>query len=226
MPNSSLCHYSDAYILVSGTITVEESAANGGNNNVQVVFKNCAPFTDSMSKINNIKIDNAIDIDVVMPMYNSIKCSNNYSKISGSLWQYYKNEPTLTDAGAVDNFPVNSTSFKVKENETVTVDAGGTKTVKIMVPLKYQSNFWRGLEMPFFNSETNLILTWSENCIISNATANQETTFTITDIKFYIPVVTLSAQDNVKLLHLLKSGFKRTINWNKYQSKTTAQAPN
>ena len=86
MPNSSLCHYSDAYILVSGTITVEESAANGGNNNVQVVFKNCAPFTDSMSKINNIKIDNAIDIDVVMPTYNSIKCSNNYSKISGSLW--------------------------------------------------------------------------------------------------------------------------------------------
>ena len=80
MIKSSLSDYSDAYILVSGTITVTELAAGGGNNNIQVVFKNCAPFTDCISKINNTKKDNAKDIDVVMPMYNLIEYSDNYSK--------------------------------------------------------------------------------------------------------------------------------------------------
>ena len=80
MIKSSLSDYSDAYILVSGTITVTELAAGGGNNNIQVVFKNCAPFTDCISKINNTKKDNAKDIDVVIPMYNLIEYSDNYSK--------------------------------------------------------------------------------------------------------------------------------------------------
>ena len=77
---SSLCGYSDAYILVSGNITVAALAAGGGNNDIQVAFKNCAPFTDYISKINNAKIDIARDINVVMPMYNLIEYSNNYSK--------------------------------------------------------------------------------------------------------------------------------------------------
>ena len=77
--------------------------------------------------------------------------------------------------------------------------------------------------MPLINCETNLILTWSKNCVISNAAAHQDTTFAITDTKLYVPVVTLSTQDNAKLLQQLKSGIKGTINWNKYQSKTTAQ---
>ena len=99
------------------------------------------------------------------------------------------------------------------------------KNVEIMVPLKYLSNFCRTLETPLINCEINLILTWSENCIISNAAANQATTFAITDTKFYVPVATLT-EDNAKLLQQLKSGFKRTINWNKYHSKTeTLNAP-
>ena len=68
MLKSSLCHYSDAYILVSGTITVAALAEGGGNNNMQVVFKNCAPFTDCINEINNTQVDNAKDIDAVMPM--------------------------------------------------------------------------------------------------------------------------------------------------------------
>ena len=84
----SLCDYSDAYILVSGTITVAALAAGGRNNNIQVVFKNCTPFTNCISEINITQMDNAKDIDVVMPMYNLIEYSNNYSKTSGFLWQY------------------------------------------------------------------------------------------------------------------------------------------
>ena len=89
-----------------------------------------------------------------------------------------------------------------------------------MVPLKYLSNFWRTLEMALINCEVNLMLTWSDNCVIvSTDTANQIATFAITDTKLYVPVVTLSTQDNAKLLEQLKSRFKRVINWNKYLSK-------
>ena len=97
----------------------------------------------------------------------------------------------------------------------------GTKGVEIMVPLKYLSNFWRTLEMPLINCEINLILTWSANCVIVYIdVANQNATFKITDTKLYVPVVTLSAQDNAKLLKQLESGFKREVSWNKYLSKS------
>ena len=79
MLKSNLCDYSDAYILVNGTITVAEFEAGGGNSNMQVVFKKCAPFADYTSEINNTEIDKAKDIDVVMPMYNLIEYSDNYS---------------------------------------------------------------------------------------------------------------------------------------------------
>ena len=92
-----------------------------------------------------------------------------------------------------------------------------------MVPLKYLSNFWRTLKIPLINCEINVMLTWSENCVIScNAATNQVTTFSITNTKIYLPVLTLSAQDNAKLLKQLKLGFKRTINRNKYQSKISS----
>ena len=105
----------------------------------------------------------------------------------------------------------------------------GTKNVEIMVPIKYLSNFWRTLEMPLINSEVNLILTWSANCVIvSTNVSNQNATFAITDTKLYVPVITLSQQDNTKLLQQLKSGFKRVINQKKYLSKPEllAQNPN
>ena len=150
-------------------------------------------------------------------MYNLIKYSDNHSKTSGSLWQYYKDEPN-------DNLAY-SESFKSKVKITgKTPDDGNTKDVEIIVPLKYLSNFWRTLEMPLINCEVNLILTWSPTCIISAAIG--EAKFKITDAKLYLPVVTLSTQGNAKLLQQLKSGFKRTINWKKYQSSIKTYAQN
>ena len=98
-----------------------------------------------------------------------------------------------------------------------------------MVALLYLSNFWRTLEMPLINCEVNLILTWSSTCVlVATGNANQAVTFAITDTKLYVPVVTLSTQENTKFLQQLKSVFKRIINWNKYLSKPEllAQNPN
>ena len=131
-----------------------------------------------------------------------------YSKISRSLWKFYKDEPN-------DNL-ADSESFKSKVKITRrTPNNGNTKDVEITVSLKYLSNFWRTPEMPLINCEANLILTWSKECVITTSTG--EGKFAITHTKLYVAVVTLSTQDNAKLLQQLKSGFKRTINWNKYQ---------
>ena len=131
-------------------------------------------------------------------------------KTSGSLWQYYRDEP--------NNNLANSESFKFKVKITgKTPAADNEKDVEIMVPLKYLSNFWRNLEMRLISSEVNLILTWSSTRVITNSTGAGA--FEITDTKLYVPVVTLSTKENAKLLQQLKSGFKRVINWNKYLSK-------
>ena len=106
---SSLCDYSDAYILVNGTITItgagdDAAATQADERDKGVVFKKCAPFTNCISEINNTQVDNAKDIDIVMPMYNLIEYSDNYAKTSESLWQYYRDEP--------NNNLANSESFK------------------------------------------------------------------------------------------------------------------
>ena len=110
MLRSSLCDYADAYILVMGTITItgvgdDAAAMPAGEKNKGEIFKNCAPFIKCISNINDTEIDNAQDIDIVMPMYNLIEYSHNYSKTSG-LWQYDKDEPN-------DNL-ADSKSFKSK----------------------------------------------------------------------------------------------------------------
>ena len=141
MLRSSFCDFSDAYILVSGTITVKEVALGGENNNIQAVFKNCASFTDCISEINSAQIDNPKDIDVVMSMYNLIECSDNYSKTLGKLWHCYRDEPVLTNAGAFDNFLGNRALSKYKQKTSGSTGNGGRKFVKIMVPLKIQVIF-------------------------------------------------------------------------------------
>ena len=118
-----------------------------------------------------------------------------------------------------------SESFKSKVKITTNTTAdGNTRDVKIIVPWKYLSKFWRTLEIPLINFEFNLILTRSSTCVITNSTGVGR--FAITDTKLYVPVVTLSKQDNAKFLPQLKSGFKRTINWNKYQSNPKTYAQN
>ena len=234
MIKSSLCDYSDARILVKGTISVNNTAAADAavnNINKKVIFKNCAPFTNCISEINNTQIDNVKDIDIVMSMYNLIENSDNYAKTTGSLWQYCKDIPARDDNNEIDIFGTNNLtdSFNFKVNFTGQTGNDGTKDVEIMVPLKYLSNFWRTLEMSLINCEVNLILTWSSTCVlVSTNVQNQNVTFAITDTKLYVPVVTLSTQENTKFLQQLKSGFKRIINRNKYLSKPEllAQSPN
>ena len=246
MLRSDLCDFSDAYIVVKGTITLTKTNGRGiiDIRNRFLAFKNNAPFTNCISKINNVLIDNAEDLDVAMPMYNLIEYSKNYRKTTGSLWNYYRDE--LTD-DRNNNFPNknlnNSELFKYKtsvtestynvdekttkaesdeiDNPADDANKSGKKEVEIAVPLKYLSNFWRTLDMPLINCEVSLILTWFRECIITSMErrvintgrdfSSTNATFQTTDTKLYVLVVTLSTENDKRLLEQLRTGFKRTI---------------
>ena len=152
MLRSSLCDYSDAYILLKGNITVNNTAAGAATNNTnkKVIFKNCAPFTSCISKINNEDIDNAEYIDIVMTMHNLIEYGDNYSKTSGSLWQYCKEIPALNNDGNIVDFnganATDSFNFKTKITDQTAANNNNVNTaervdVQIMVLLKSLSNF-------------------------------------------------------------------------------------
>ena len=147
-------------------------------------------------------------------MYILIEYSNSCSDTSGSLWQFKRDEINNNITND-DNAP----SFKYKANvigDTVADGANRRKEgVKIAVPIKYLSNFWRSLEIPLINCRVELSLSWNENCILSSA--GTAATFTITDTKLYVPIVTLKTKDNTKLSKLLSEGFKRSVYWNKYK---------
>ena len=140
MLRSSLCDYSDAYISVKEIITVENTgtAAAPNNRNKKVIFKNCAPFTECISEINNKEIDRAKDVDVVISLYNLIEYSDKYLKTSESLWQYYKDESFIDNNGNIIDVPDNpdNTSFKYKQKITGQTENDSTKDVQIMIPLK------------------------------------------------------------------------------------------
>ena len=147
MLKSSLCDYSDVYILVKGTISATNTAADGAaanNTNKKVIFKNCAPFTNCIGEINNTQIDNAKDIDIVMSMYNLIEYSDNYVKTTGSLWQYCKDiSARNNNNNEITEFTGDNTtdSFNFEAKVTGRTGDDGTKDVKIIVPLKYLQNF-------------------------------------------------------------------------------------
>ena len=157
MIRSNLCNFSDAYILVKGTITVPNTAAAGAsvnNTNKRVILKNCVPFTDCITKINNTQVDDAQDINIVIPMYNLIECSDPYLKALRSLWQYNRDEPAVNANSEVIDFPTNnnnSASLKFKQKITGQKRNSVAKYVKIMVSLKYLSDFSRTLQMPQTN---------------------------------------------------------------------------
>ena len=205
---SSICGYSDAYILVTGNINV-----TGGNANKKVAFKNCAPFKERKTEINKTFVDKTEHINIAVPMYNLIEYSDNYSDTSGSLWQFKRDELNVNNINtALSND--NSPSFKYKASiigNTVADGANSKKSnVKIAVPLKYLSNIWRSSEMPLINCKVELTLNWYTNCvtIIGNGTA---ATFRITDTTLYVPIVTLRTEENTKLSKLLNQGFKRSV---------------
>ena len=201
MLKPSLCDYSDEYILVKGTIIMLNTAAAAAavnNGNKKVIFKNGAPFTDCISKMKNTQIDNAEYIVAVMLMYKLIEYRNNYSKTSRSLWQHCRDKPAIDNNCAIIVFnAVNVTDlFSFKEKTTSQTGDNTTKEVEMIVLLKYISNFCRTFEMPLINCEFNLILTWSANCVIVSTTVlNQDATFAITDLKLYVPFVTLLTKE-------------------------------
>ena len=160
---------------------------------------------------------------IVMPMYNLIEYSDNYSKTSGILWKYCKEIPAVDNASNIVDFnganATDSYNFKTKITGQ-TGDDGRINNPEIMVSLKYLSNLQRTLEIPLINCEVELILTWSANCVIIYADVpDQVPTFEITETNLYVLAVTLSTQDKAKLLPRLKSGFKGTASQNKYLSK-------
>ena len=180
---SSLCDYSDAYILVTGNIT-----ATGGDANTRVAFKNCAPFTKCITHVNDEYVDGANNLDIIMPMYNLIEYSDNYLDTSRSSWQFKRDEPPATTAGNPDNVSVdNPTSFKYKSiffKSLAAADNGLFKNIKIAVPLKYLSNSWKSFEMPLINCKIHHELNWTKDCIMSTIA---DTTFKITNTKLYDP---------------------------------------
>ena len=159
------------------------------------------------------------------------------------MWNYYRDEPS-------NPLSSNSESFKYKTSitgNTYNVGAGeagydankvGKNETEVVIPLKHLSNFWRSLNIPLINCEVELILTWSKNCVLADMTTRDAEgdnpaivsplvlTFEITDTKLYVSVVTLSEENDTKLLEQLKTGFKRTIKWNKYRSQMTIQPQN
>ena len=244
------------YVLVSGTITV---IANAGANNIRdkknrpLILKNNAPFISCITRINGELIEDADDLDIVMPMYNLLEYSKNYRKTIGSLYNYYRDELSELFNNANINYrTINSNAFKYKNKiigNTYNVDAAaagydvyeeGTKKVEIAIPLKCLGNFWRALNIPLISCEVSLELKWDKNCIITS-TENRlhdagppvvrdngptGATFAINDCKLYVPVVTLSKDDEIKLLTNLKSGFRREIKWNKYRSQMSTEVAN
>ena len=186
-----------------------------------------------------------------MSMYNLLEYIKNYRETIGSLYNYYRDE--LSDDADDNNFDnikvVNSNTFKHKKKITgnmYNVDAGdqcydvnknGTQEVELAIPLKYLSNFWRALNIPLISCEVSLELKWDKNCVITSLeqrdigggnrdNAPTGATLSITNYKLYVPAVTLSKDNETKLLTNLKSGFKREIIWNKYRSQMTTEAVN
>ena len=227
---SSLYDYSDAYILVIGNIAVTRSIAGNPvqrkqllNAATQVVFKNCAPFKKCSTEIDGTLVDEASFINITMPMYKLIECSDNYCDTSGSLWGFKRDE---IDNNAEVTNDDNAPSFKYKASNIGNTKSNGSKNeVKIAVPLKYLSNNWRSLEMPLINCKIELSLEWIKNCVLTtapigidnNATGSDSATFKIADAKLYVPIVTLSIENNAKLSKLLSEGFRRSVYWNKHK---------
>ena len=210
----NLCDYAEAYILVDGTIR-----GTGGYNNTRLALKNCAPFTKCNLEINDEHIDTAENLDIVMPMYNLIEYSDNYQDSSATLYQYKRDEPP--EANAINDLTVdNSNSFKYKFSllgNPVVADNIAKRSVKVVIPLKYLSNFFRSLEMPLINCKINLNLTWKKECVLSTDAGNA--VFIINDTKMYVPVVTLSKEDNKDFIEQQNKGFQRSTYWNEYKTK-------
>ena len=154
-----------------------------------------------------------------MPIYNLIEYSDNYQDSSATLYQYKRDEPP--EANAINDLTINTLSslkYKVELLGNPVLDGNITKrSVKVVVPLKYLSNFFRLLEMPLINCKIEFNLTWKRECVLS--TDAGDAVFIINDTKMYVPVVTLSKEDNKDFIEQKNKGFQRSIYWNEYKAK-------
>ena len=180
------------------------------NTNKKVIFQNCAPFTDFITEINNAQVNDS-QKKWCSNAYekNLIEYSDAYSKTSGDLWQYYRDEPVLDNNGNIIDNSNNNASFTFQQQITGQTGNSGKKGIEIMVPLKYLLNFWRKHEIRLINCEIILHLKYSRKCtIVAGIANNQNPTFQINDTKLYVPVVALSTQQNINLLEQLESFLK------------------
>ena len=217
---SSLCDYNDAYILVKRDITVTAAPET------HVSFKNCAPFTRCITKIDGTTIDDAKDLDLVMPMYNQIilKQQEVYGFIL-KMKQLILMEILLTII-ILDFLSLAELLGNTKAQPNSNQANGILKNAAIAVPLKYLPNFWRSLEMPLIIWKVELKLKWTKYCVLS-AAGNDDVInnasyiiFTIKGTKSYVPFVIVSARDNQKLSNFLGKGFERSVFWNEYKIKS------
>ena len=179
-------------LLLKEKITVSADDRDRDEMNRQVILKNNVPFISCISKINGVLVENAEYLDIVILMYNLLEYSKNYSKTSGSFWNYYRDE--LTDDTNDNNNPnknvISSKSFKYKTSITGNTynvprkiagadgnpaynpnydrNKRGRKEVEIAVPLKHLGNFWNSLNIPLINCEVSLALSWSETFVITS----------------------------------------------------------
>ena len=167
---SDLCDFSDAYIVKKGIIAVIDPKRNK-----VVAFKNNAPFINCISKIRGVQIDNAEDLDVVMPMYNFLEYSKNYRKPTRSFWNYYRDEPSNPLCSYSESFK-SKTIITENTNNLGDDEAGydvgkvGKNKTEVAVPLKHLIKFWT-LNIPLINCEIELILTWSKNWVLADMAA-------------------------------------------------------
>ena len=203
--------------MVDGTIR-----ATNAVNVTRLALKNCVPFIKCNLEINDGHVDTAENLDIVMPMYNLIEYSDNYQDSSATLCQYKRDEPP-EDNTVADLTADNSDSFKYKikllGNVTeIAGDAAGVRrlNVKVVVPSKYLSNFFRSLEMPLINCKIKLNLTLKKECVLS--TDAGDAVFIINDTKMYVSVVNLSKEDNKDFIEQQNKDFQRSIYWNEYKT--------
>ena len=176
-----MCDYSDAYILVTGNIKVQN-----GNDDTKIAIKNCHPFTRASFKLNDEQVDTADNLDLTMNLYNMLEYSDNYADTTGSLYQYKRPEPRDAN-GNVVNLGTTLSSFKYQsglvqkqlttpnsENLSAKTDPNFAnihrvwKNIKTVVPLKYISNFFRNLELPLINTKLYLELNWTKYSVLCN----------------------------------------------------------
>ena len=165
MLRSDLCDFSDAYIVAKGEITVTNP--NNPKRNKAVAFKNNAPFINCILKINGVKIDNAEDLDVVMPMYNLLDYSKNYKKETGSLQNYYRDEQSDLLSSSYESFKYNTSitgnTYSIGDGkENYDENKIGKKETEVVISLKHLSNFWKNLNIPLINCEVEIVLTWTK----------------------------------------------------------------